>query len=385
MRNILFILTICLSLSALAQTRMLKGRIVDAGDQSGIAYTNIGIEGTYYGTASDADGYFELKISDELAGKMLLVSAVGYENQQISVNELLLKDFARIALTEQTYSIEGIDVAAQSRVLFRIIRTASERVPQNYHTGPVGLTFHFLEKTTQGDSAKNIREAIVEMTDAEGYSSPSVQNAYNSRNYRFVQVNKNFDSYSFPDGHTGFDELLEQDLARLSNTIFQEELINDYDLHLENISAYQGDSVWIISYHAIKQDLAHTGDYYATNMNGKLYIQKSDYALVRHECMIEATKNNPQNRSLFTSGKEQQQVSYHLTTLYQKYGGKYLVSYFDQDKTFVDASGEALKISRKAALLDFTPNADLLPSRTYFEDTGYDAGFWNSFHSGKKL
>ncbi|PTN10602.1 carboxypeptidase-like regulatory domain-containing protein [Mangrovibacterium marinum] len=385
MKQILILFTLLLALGSQAQNKMLKGRIVDQATQAGIAYTNIGVEGTFYGTASDADGFFELKVPAEFQTQTLFISAVGYQNQSLRVADLLLKDFARIALVEQTYDIEGIDVAAQSRVLYRIIRTAAERVPQNYHSSPVGMTFHYLGKTMLDDSTAHIREAIVDVTDAKGYSQPGVKDAYDSRNYRFTQVNKNFDSYSFGADNAGFDELLEQDLARLSNTVFSEKLLNDYDLYLDGISAYQGDSVWIISYKPTKIDLAHTGDYYATKMEGKLYILKSNYALVRSECVLEASRNNAQNRSLLSQNKDQQQVRYHLTTLYQRYGGKYLVSYLDQDKRFTNAAGQEIKLSRKAALLDFEPSPQLLTERQYFENTDYNQQFWNSFHSKKKL
>ena len=385
MKYIAIIFLLALSFFAQAQNRVLKGRIVDTGHQSGIAYTNIGIEGTYFGTASDADGFFELKIPDEFSGKMLYVSAVGYENRSFPVEELLNKEFARIPLGEQTYSIEGIDVAAQSRVLFRVIRTAAERVPENYQAGPFGLKFHYLGKTLVNDSADQIREAIVELTDQNGYRNPSVKDAFDSRNYRFVEVNKNFKSYSFPDGNTGFDELLDQDIARSGNTIFNEELINDYDLHLDGVSAYEGDSVWVVSYKSTQPDLAHSGDFYASRIEGKLFILKSNYALVRSECVVDANKNSPQNRALATESTEQQNVRYHLTTLYQKQGGKYVVSYMDMDKTFINPAGDKITLSRKAALLDLDPGARMLDGRSYFEDSAYNEQFWNAFHSGKKL
>ena len=385
MKQLLILASLFISTALQAQTALLKGRIVDASTQNGIAYTNIGVEGTYYGTASDADGFFELKIPDEFTGKMLFISAVGYENQSYPVRELLLKDFVRLSLTGQTYSIEGIDVAAQSRVLFRIIRTAAEQVPANYHAGPIGLKFHYLGKTVLNDSTSQVREAIVEMTDQSGYSTPSVQNAFTDRNYRFTEVNRNFDSFSFSEGQTGFDELIEQDVARLKNTFFSEKLINDYDLQLEGMSTYEGDSVWVISYKALKPDLAHTGDYFATKMEGKLYILKTDYALVRSECLIEASKNNPQNRSLYTDGNAQQNVRYHLTTLYRKQNGKYLVSYLDQDKSYTNAAGNEVSQSRKAALLDLVKSPQLISGRSYFENASYDEKFWTSFHTTKEL
>ncbi len=385
MKQVLLLSFVLLSFFAQAQTSLIKGRIVDAEKDTGIAYTNIGVEGTFYGTASDADGYFELKIPAEFLNKRLFVSAVGYENQNYAISELVKKDFAALLLNEQTYSITGVDVAAQSRVLFRIIRTAAENIASNYWNGPFNQQFHYLERHFEGDSALQVREAIVEMSDASGYAQPSVTNAYSSRNYKYTEVNKNFASTSFAQGTTGFDELLEQDLARLSNTIFKEELINDYDLHLDGEAAYQGDSIWIISYKATKPDLAHTGDYYANKMDGKLYIAKSNYALLRHDCVIEAAKNSPQNRSLYTASDAMQQVSYHQTTLYQKYGAKYAASYFDQDKSYISPDGTQRSISRKAALLDLQPNQPLLQSRSYFEDAAYDEKFWTSFHSQKKL
>lgn len=385
MKAVLIIVFTLLAATLQAQTRVMKGRIVDRASQAGIAYTNIGIEGTYFGTASDANGFFELKIPDDFAGKSLYVSAVGYENRRFRIEELLQSDFARIALSEQTYNIAGIDVAARSRVLFRIIRTASEQVPDNYFGGPVGLTFHFLGKTLVNDSATQVREAIVKLTDQTGYSQPSVEDAFRGRNYRYAEVNKNFRPIGFADGQTGFDELIDLDIARARNTIFNPNLINDYDLHLEGISPWEGDSVWVISYHSAKPDLAHSGDYYASRIDGKLYILKSNYALVRHECEVEAGKNNPQNRSLYTTGNEQQSVRYHLTTLYQRYGDRYLVSFFDLEKQFVDPEGQRVTWSRKASLLDVTQTPEPIQGRTYFEDSTFDEKFWNSFHSGAKL
>ena len=382
MKQITIILFLLIGSQVFAQS-LLQGRIVDGATQEGIAYTNIGIEGTFFGTASNQQGFFELKVPDEFLGESLYVSAVGYENASFPVKELLKLDFARIPLSRQTYNIEGIDVTAQSRVLFRVIRTAAQQVPLVFHGGPLGLTFHYLERTQVGDAEPGIREAIVELYDETGYQKPSVTDAYNNRKYRFTQVNRNFDVYSFPSGQTGFDELLEMDLARLSNTIFSGALLNDFDLHLEGVSIYEGDSVWVISYKTNQMGLAYTGDCYATKMDGKMYVLKSNYALVRNETVIEASRNNPQNRSLFTETDEQQQVYYHLTSIYREQDGKYVLSYLDCDKTFINEKGEQVSNTRKASVLKLSQNPEKMSGRDYFEDTDYDERFWKSFHDGQ--
>lgn len=379
MKQVTLLLLFCIPVYVAAQPKTLKGRIVDASTQEGVAYTNIGIEDTFYGTASDAEGFFELKIPEEFFAGKLFVSAVGYRNVTFLLYDLLGKEFVRIPLEKQTYRIEGVDVQAQSRVLFRIIRTASRRVPENYHAGPVGLKFYYQEEKQVNDSSLRKREAVVEVYDKNGYSSPSVIDAYQNRSYRFVEVKKNFASGSFADGQTGFDELLEMDLVRLSNTILNEELLNDYDLSLEGVSTYQGDSVWIISYKTGKPDLAHSGDYFAERMDGKIYVLKDNYAIIRNECVIKAERNNSQNRSLYTDDPEQRQVSYHFTGTYRNEDGKYMVNYLDCDKTYINPQGEQVTRIRKAYAMELQRQPEELSGRDYFEDTPYAEDFWQNF------
>ena len=383
-RSIIF-LFILISAQVFAQTQTLKGRVVDSKTQEGIGFASIGVEGTFFGTASDADGYFELKINDNQSDEMLYISAVAYQNLSFEISELLTQDFIRISLIEQTYSIEGVDITALSRVLFRIITTASERIPENYYAEPIGLKFHYKEEKNLVGALSETREAIIDLYDETGYSKPSITDAYQNRNFQFIQVNKNFESYSFPAGQTGFDELLDMDMARLSNTIFNVDLLNDYDLHLEGISAYDGDSAWIISYKTNELDLAHTGDFNAQKMDGKMYILKSNFALVRNECIIEASLNNSQSRSLFTKNDAQQNVWYHFTTTYQKQGNKYAINYIDCDKTYTNEKGEQVSYSRKANVLELKKSPKKITGRNFFENATYEERFWNSFNSPMKL
>ena len=380
MRNLLLSIILFVNLPVLAQTPIIEGRVVDSKTQEGIAYTNIGVEGTFYGTASDADGFFELKIPDEYKNSKLFFSAVGYQNQMLRISEVLKQEFFRIQLVEQTYSINNIDIQAQSRVLFRIIKTASANISKNYQKGPLGMKIYYQENVKDGNSSEQKREAVVNLYDATGYASPSVVDAFKSRNYQFSQVKKNFESYSFPSGETGFEELIEMDVARMSNTILNEKLLNDYDLQLEGISQYNGDSVWIISYKTAKPDIAHSGDFYATKMEGKIYISKNNYEILRNECVIESAKNDSQNRSLATKSNAQTKVNYHLTATYKQQNGKYAMSYLDCNKTFVNAEGQPSTYSRKASVLELnTSSPTKISGKNYFENADYVETFWNNF------
>ena len=382
MRNLLisFFLLINLTVFAQSETQTIKGRVIDSKTQAGIAYTNIGVEGTFFGTASNADGFFELKIPDEYKNAKLFFSAVGYKNITLRIPELLLQEFSRIALVEQSYSINDVDVEAQSRVLFKVLKSAAQRIPENYQKGPLGMKFYYTETMKNGNSPEQIREAVVNLYDETGYSSPSVVDAYKSRNYEFAQVKKNFDTYSFSSGQTGFEELLEMDVVRMGNSILNEKLLNDFDLELENTDQYEGSPVWIISYKTQKPDVAHSGDFYATSLNGKIYVSKTNYQVLRNECVIESTKNNPQNRSLVIKDNDQSKVNYHFTAIYKPQDGGYALSYLDCDKTFTNANGQLSTYSRKANVLELnTTSPTKINGKNYFENTAYVESFWNSF------
>ncbi|MGQ8337148.1 carboxypeptidase-like regulatory domain-containing protein [Sunxiuqinia sp. A32] len=379
MRNTIILLILLTSFSVSAQTKLLKGRIVDSTSQDGIAYTNIGVEGTFYGTASDAEGFFELKIPDEFLSEMLYISAVGYKNETILLTELLKKDFNLIRLQAQSYDIENVDILAQSRVLFRVIKTAAERIPENYLAGPISSKIYYSEsKQVTGGDAKN-REAVVELYDENGYKNPTIVDAFSSRNFKMSQSKRNFDAYSFDTGSTGFDELLEMDIVRSANTLLNTKLINDYDLQLEGVSSFEGDSVWIISYKTDKLDLAHTGDYYTDKMTGKIYISKTDHAILRNECVIESSKNNAQNRSLYTKGNSETNVKYHFTSTYKKQNGKYALAYLDCNKTYLDSENKEVASIRKASILELSQKVSSIKGKDYFEDESYVESFWNSF------
>ncbi len=378
MRNTIFFLLLIATFTVSAQTEILKGRIVDSNTQEGIAYTNIGIEGTFYGTASDAEGFFELKVPDEFKNEKLYISAVGYKNEILDVNQLLTKDFNLIRLAAQTYDIADIDVAAQSRVLFRVLKNASQNISKNYFKGPLGMKVYYSEDVNIGEKTKS-REAVANIYDQNGYSQPGVLDAYKSRNFKFVQSKKNFEPYSFPNGSTGFEELLEMDVVRSASTVLNEKLLNDYDLQLEGSSIFEGDSVWIISYKTSETDLAHTGDYYAEKINGKIYVSKSDYGVIRNECAIEASKNNAQNRSLVAKDNAQKVVKYHFTATYKKQSGKYALAYVDSKKTFTNAKNQTELISKKASILDVSTSPSKISGKDYFEDVTYIESFWRSF------
>ncbi len=341
----------------------LVGKVVDNSGNP-VAYTNIGLEGTYYGTASNAEGEFELKIPEEFKEYQIFFSAVGFKNKTLPVSQLFGKEFALVRLEAQSYSIDDIDINAQSKVLLRILRTASENIHKNFQDGLFTMVCDYSwKKIAEGKSKK--RDATVEITDKNGYEAPSKLDAYQNRNYRFSNVKKNFESYSLYDGNTNLDELLNLDFARSASSILNPSLLNSYILSMEEEPTYKGVSTWLVGFKQLAPTFEGTGDFYANQFEGKIYINKNNYAVMRIECWVSAPKQNQLGRGLAISADNNNfitDVAYDFSVNYNNKG----VEDLSLNKTY-KKDGVEIKESTKLIVKSAIAENNTITSRDYFE------------------
>ncbi len=278
--------------------RTIRGIVVDAATSEPVSYTNIGLEDTYYGTASNAAGNFELKIPDEQASKNIYFSAVGFVNQKFPVSELFSKAFAVIKLEPQSYSIGDIDVAAQSKVLIRILRMAAEEIPYNFIGGPFNLICRYTNQKITDDTIQELYDADVLLFDQTGYSQPSKPDAFRSRKYRVKNVGSPADIYRFSTGATNIDELLELDWVRSGSSVLNPALIPGFNLKLKGEPVVEGKEFWVISFSQAVPDFASTGDFYASFFEGEITIAKEDYSVAKIEGKVQSNKNSFHGKSV---------------------------------------------------------------------------------------
>lgn len=275
---------------------ILKGKVINAETNEPISYTNIGIEGTLHGTASNEEGGFEIKITEDMADKNIYFSAVGFKNKIIPVNSLFEKEFQIIKIESQSYGIDDIDVAAQNRVLIRILRMASENIPYNFIQGPFNLLGTYTnEKIIDTYTTKQIAKVLI--YDHTGYAKPSKEDAFQSLNYSFTTDSSGVD-YRFSAGATNLDELLELDWVRSAASVLNPALAGNYSLKLLDQPKINGKEFWVISFQEKKPTLSGSGDFYASKFEGKITVNKEDYSVLKIEGKIESPKNNRQGKAL---------------------------------------------------------------------------------------
>ena len=297
----------------------IKGKVINTSTNAPISYTNIGLVGTLYGTASDSAGNFELKIPEDLVSKDIYFSAVGFKNRQFPVKSLFDKEFNIIKIEPQSYGIEDVDIAAQNMVLIRILRMASENIPYNFIQGPYNLVGTYSNEKTVNDSTTK-QNANILIYDQTGYSKPSKENAFQSLKYS-IETEKSESDYRFSTGTTNLDELIELDWVRSASSVLNPAITNGFSLKLKDEPTINGTDYWVISFKQTQPTLAGSGDFYATSFNGEITINKEDYSVLNIEGKVESVKNNRQGKVLAIGSSNSnyyENVSYDFSVQYKE-------------------------------------------------------------------
>ncbi len=370
MKNFYYMfLAFIFTLSAAAQTetrvaRTIKGKVVNESTNEPLAYTNVGIEDTFYGTASDENGNFELKIPEEMISRQIFFSSVGYQSMKLPLASLFKKEFNIIKLKPQTYDIEKVDIEGRSLVLARILRMASENTPYNFMSGPFNLDCSLRMKKVINDSLQVIEEAKVLIYDKTGYRSPSKTDAFKMRTYN---MKKNEPDYSFASGFLHFDELLGLDWVRNATSVLNPALSNQFELALAGEPVIEGKPAWVISFRQENPTFAGSQDFYATAFEGEIIIFQEDYSVKQIEAKGKSKMQNRQGKSLavnINNTNYYEDVNYTFTITYSKMKP----DLFTMNKTYRNKGRQVSETTQMSVDNVQVENVKEIVNRDYFSE-----------------
>ncbi len=397
---IIFLAIITLSFSVKAQEDLkaeqkskiirIVGKLTNDQNNEPIPFANVGVMGSYIGAASNMDGVFELKIPGNLIDKTIQASAVGYSTFSKSVQNCMQEDTLQIKLTPKNYSIAEVEVTAQSLVLKKRLKTAIERISDNYLQSPFNYDVYYRSEKFENNELSRLREAAIRIYDDKGYQRADAYQVFKERGYKFLQVRKNFENSSLADGSTYLDELLEMDIVRGRGNILNGNHIDFYDLKLEQITEYENDSIWVIAYKNKRPILSNTGDYYAKEYSGKIYIKIKDFAVIKNETHVVASNYSSQGRSFYVNEERQNwkplKIEYDFSVTYKQHSGRYYLSYVNYKRHHDIEDKKSKKISSIDINTEMlitkinTSNPEIIEKRAYYEDMPYDKNFWESYN-----
>lgn len=356
-----------------------KGTIVDGNTGEPVAFANLGLLGTVAGVASDIDGKFELKVPDKYATHVIRVSAVGYASSQMKVYEAQDKPDLVIKLRPVTYGIGAVDVYGQLLIYKKMLQNVVNNINKNYISKPYNYQGYF-KYTSSVNGAEKVKEAIVQLYDAEGYHRCDVESAFKELNYKFSEVRRDQPANSVLDGLTCFDDILTADIVRNTRNVL--DIVNSRDYKLKNKGKliYEGDSVQIISYEAQKPSISTTGDPSVQTYTGEIYIQLKDLAVLKNITNITSRDFNSLGRNLITINEQpKSDVKMTITTTYKKLKSVYFLSGVTIEYAYQEngneVKGEMQYMTTKVNMDTPSP----IEGRVYYEDIKLNESFWNSY------
>lgn len=366
------------------------GKLINKHNQEPIPFANVGVIGSYIGAASNLDGIFEFKIPGKYSEKIIQASAVGFSTFNAKVADCVDIDTLFVELIPKNYNIGEVEVMAESLVLQKRIKMAMERIPENYIQTPFNYDVYYRSEKFENNDLSRLREAAVRIYDDKGYQRADAYQVFKERGYKFLQVRKNFEPASLADGSTYLDELLEMDVVRSRGNVLNGNHIGFYDLKLDQITEYENDSIWVISYKSKRPILSNTGDYYAKSYSGKIYIKIKDYAVIKNETHVVASNYSQQGRSFYVNENRQKwkplKIEYDFSVTYKQHSGRYYLSYVNykrhhelQEKT--SETQKVLDINTEMLITKInTEDPEAIEKRSYYENMPYNKKFWESYN-----
>lgn len=358
---------------------IVKGTIVDSNTGEPVAFANLGLLGTVAGVASDIDGKFELTVPDKYATYVIRVSAVGYASNQLKVYEAQDKPDLQIKLRPVTYGIGAVDVYGQLLVYKKMLQNVVNNINKNYISKPYNYQGYF-KYTSSVNGEEKVKEAIVTLYDAEGYHRCDPAAAFKELNYWFSEVRRSQQATSVLDGLTCFDDVLTADIVRNTRNVLDIVNSRDYKLKSKGKLMYEGDSVQVISYEAVKPSISTTGDPSVLTYTGEIFINLKDLAVLKNVTNITSRDFNSLGRNLITINEpSKSEVKTTITTTYKKLKSVYFLSGVTLAYTFKEGEnevkGELEYITTKVNFETPTP----IEGRVYYEDIKTNEKFWNSY------
>ena len=273
--------SLLISIISTSQIVDFKGKIIDRISGEPLQFVNIQLKNSGIGSISGENGYFRLKIPANHIHDIVLISCLGYENQEIPISSINRNIV--IELKPIDYRI-GEVIIMPDTTLLSLLEKAFKKIPVNYPNYPTKLKGFYREtiKTTKNNYLY-FAEAVTET-----YKSSYEISSDNGQ----VKIIKSIIN-EFPDidslklrFYGGIYKANEGDLVKKKVDFINPKSFNKYIYSLQGTSEISGNEVYIIGFDTKNDSLKGT-------KKGKFYIEKGSLAYIDFE--YEATQRGIDN------------------------------------------------------------------------------------------
>ena len=260
---------------ASAATRTYQGQVVDTATGLALEFASVQWGHSAFGTTTDARGRFALEVPATGPAQQLLVSSMGYQPLVVSPTptDLLIR------LRTSAYGLGEVVVSARRLDARQLLAEAIRRIPANYVQQDFNARVYTHAVATNLDSVLRDSEYTALLYD---------QNGYRDRRYTTSQVEeKRLNRHAMNNSGSvlhfvgGCMHLNNNDA--LLSPLFSAGKLSRFELTLLPTTTYAGQEVYALAFRAKRLGHATTDDYFLGSYSGKIYLNATDFAVVRSE------------------------------------------------------------------------------------------------------
>ena len=365
-----------------------KGIVVDSDSQNPLESVNITVKNSNISTFTNTEGEFVLKVPESNQSTMVIMSLLGYQIKEISLNELS-KENAIITMSLKAIELGQVNVTEFKSAEALVIKMFENKA-KNYLDQPVLMTAFYRETIKKRNRNVSLTEAVVDLY-KQSYQNRSrdvmkLHKARKSTDYKAL------DTLAFKLQGGPFSTLY-LDIMKYPEFIFSDETIKNYNYTFEQPTTVNNKLVYVVNF-VKKPDDDPLGFY------GKLYIDANSLALTSATYALNI-EDKVSAADFFVKKKPADVITYPTETSYkvsyQEKDGKWYYSYASVNLTFKVNKKRKLfnsvySISSEMAITDWeltssSENKELLKDRLRpsiiiaDEVSGFsDLDFWGAYN-----
>ena len=253
------------------EVRKVSGLLLDSRTKEAVPFASISLLNKPFGTITNRDGVFELKIPERYRHDTLTFSCLGYARKMVLI-DTLSTDKLNLSMHPVDIRLREIEVTAVNPV--SILDRMLEHIADNYADESRLMTSFYREVLQQDKNYINVAEAIIQILKA-----PYVFGGRDDR-IRFLKGRKSSDVEPFKwidfKMQGGPYYITKLDVIKTKDTFIDPEYRDLYRFEMDSRIDYMGRPTYVILFRP-------NGNVSFPCYQGKLYVDQETFALVHAE------------------------------------------------------------------------------------------------------
>lgn len=274
--------------SAHAAGQPVRGVVLDRQTGQPVAYASVSVPSQGVGTVADGAGRFVLA---GVGAGALQVSSVGYAT--VTLAPPARAGPLTVRLAPSAYALQGVQVRGESLDPRKIMKKVLAALPQNYEQQDYSAEVYTHRRSTDFDTLRYETEYVAQYFEPAGHRHWGggflMLGSIGQHRVKEIHVLKEPDKkqkHVWEQGGQGFSTG-SADPVRIS-PLFKASTLGKFQLHLDSVVEHNGQTMYLISFAARHANHRSTGTYLTSRYSGRLYIQRSNYAVTRYEALWQA-------------------------------------------------------------------------------------------------